>query len=234
MLFSPVNGPLIAMAEPLEIRLSQVKVALPGGRTLFSLRELFIAPGSKTLIRGASGSGKTSLLHLIAGLYAPLEGQVEIGGVRLASLSENERCEFRRAKIGVIFQKLNLIDHLTVRENVSLCVPLMARGSQEARAAEARVLTSIEKVNLKGRERTRCSRLSLGEQQRVAVARVLAQEPQLILADEPTSSLDDQPGRFVIQALKEAARARTLVVVSHDHRLEKEFDRVIRFEELAR
>lgn len=207
-----------------DLHLSKIRVALPSGKTLFSIPELAIPFGSHILIQGESGKGKTTLLHLMAGLFSPDQGSVLVGEHRLDQLSEDDVCELRRSKIGVIFQKLNLVDHLTVEENVFL--PLQG-DDLTTRAHKA-----LEHVNLRKPYTDRCSVLSLGEQQRVAVARVIASEPQIILADEPTSSLDQKNRGLVMDALKKAANGRTLIVVSHDHRISEYFDRVLQFEEI--
>jgi ABC-type lipoprotein export system ATPase subunit len=214
-------------SNDLRILLAQIKVTLPNGRTLFSIPKLEIPFGSHILIQGESGQGKTTLLHLIAGLFNPNDGYVEIGDRRLGSLNDNELCEIRKKNIGVIFQKLNLIDHLTIEENISLSV--LAKNK-----ANDIIDNAVRRVNLEGRRQERCSNLSLGEQQRVAVARVLAQDPDIILADEPTSSLDEKNAGFVLQALKEIAKGKTLIVVSHDHRIAKYFDKVIPFQEYCK
>ncbi len=213
------------MSERLDLHLSKIKVVLPNGRRLFAVQDLKIPFGSHVLIQGESGRGKTTFLHLIAGLFSPTEGHVQIGNQRMDSMTDDQRCDLRMQKIGVIFQKLNLIDHLTVAENVSLAMPAQGLGSAE------RIGPAIERVNLKGRDDERCSYLSVGEQQRVAVARVLAQQPEIILADEPTSSLDEKNSGFVIDALLDAAKGKTLIVVSHDHRISTRFPKIIPFQE---
>lgn len=208
-----------------DLWLSKIKVRLPTGRCLFAVDDLRVPRGTHLLIQGESGTGKTTFLHLIAGLLAPSEGLVSFGPTRLDSLTDDEKCDLRRDKIGVIFQKLNLLDHLTVDENVSL--PLRRADPQIVESALAH-------VNLKERGRERCAHLSLGEQQRVAVARVLAQRPEILLADEPTSSLDEKNSDFVIRSLIEASAGKTLIVVSHDRRLRSHFGEVLHFEEFAR
>lgn len=212
----------------MDIRLSKVEVLLPTGKSLFKIPELKIDSGTNLLIQGRSGSGKTTLLHLIAGLFLPHAGQVTLGKTDLNQLNDRERCRFRLKNVGVIFQKLNLLDHLTVAENVSL-----ACTTEESSKLQA-VERACQQVNLKGRQNERVQHMSLGEQQRVAVARVLAQGPSLILADEPTSSLDQLNADAVLKSLKNAAKGKTLVVVSHDHRLADQFERTLSFEELIR
>lgn len=209
----------------MKITLKDIKVNLPvSGKTLFHLPEFEVESGHKVLIEGESGKGKTTLLHLIAGLFYPAEGEVLLGEQRLNSLSDEERCHFRRANVGIIFQKLNLIEHLTALENV--CLALGSLGTARAQAA-------LKAVGLKDHMHERSSVLSLGEQQRVAVARVLASDAKIILADEPTSSLDEKNAANVMDLLFEAAKHKTLVVVSHDHRIEKKFNTVVKFENMV-
>lgn len=207
------------MSANTDIHLTNIEVSLPNGRTLFAIPHMSISHGSHILIKGQSGCGKTTFLHLLAGLFSPNQGSVKIGEQDLQEMNDNDLCHFRRQNLGVIFQKLNILDHLTVAENVFLV---------------SRNTDVLNKVQLSDRKDDRCSYLSLGEQQRVAVARVLAQAPPIILADEPTSSLDQTNSEFVMKALKESAQGKTLIVVSHDERIEKYFDRVIDFKELSR
>jgi putative ABC transport system ATP-binding protein len=203
------------------IKIVNAQVEIPR----FSIPDFKIENGTHLLIHGASGCGKTTLLHLIAGLLLPNEGHVEIDGKRLNHLTDSERCRFRHDKFGIIFQKLNLLDHLTALENVLLGVH--RDDMEKARSA-------LSLVNLSDRHGERCAHLSLGEQQRVAVARVLAQTPYIVLADEPTSSLDQKNCDFVMDALKKVSKDKTLIVVSHDGRISKYFDQTLRFEDMIR
>jgi putative ABC transport system ATP-binding protein len=171
------------------------------------------------LVEGESGKGKTTLLHLIAGLLRPESGSVKIGDFDFVGKSEHDLAEFRRRHLGLVFQKLNLIDHLTAAENVAL-------------AGGADVDKALDRVGMLKRKDEWVNHMSQGEQQRVAVARVLAAKPALTLADEPTSSLDEKNATFVIKALQEAAAGKTLIVVSHDHRIRPFFKQILRFEEL--
>jgi len=216
------------MGEKFDIHLREIQVIRPDGELLFSIPDLQVPFGSHLLVQGPSGRGKTTFLHLLAGLFRPAKGSVLIGGVDLNARSDGELCDFRKSKIGVIFQKLNLIDHMTVSENISLALPRLS--ADESEDLRQRVLKD---VNLEGASEKRCSYLSVGEQQRVAVARVLAQRPEIVLADEPTSSLDEKNGEFVLEALKRVSQGKTLIVVSHDQRLLKKFDRVISFEDFC-
>lgn len=210
----------------MNIQVTDVKVYLPPTeRLLFHIRNFHLNSGEHLLIQGASGQGKTTLLHLIAGLFVPNSGQVNLGNYALHQMSDAQRSEFRRQYVGLVFQKLNLIEHLTAVENVQLSL----KGFAEA---EKLSLKALEAVGLSDKAYNWTSVLSLGEQQRVAVARVLARQPELILADEPTSSLDEKNSSRVIELLLQAAKNQSCIVVSHDHRLEKYFSKIIHFEDL--
>ena len=209
-----------------DIELSNVRVEVPtreGARTLFAFPRLSIPQGEHLHIHGASGSGKTTLLHMISGLFVPAQGSIGVGSTRLDHLSDGGRAAFRRRHVGVIFQKLNLLEFLTVHENIRL------GGADSPHLIQA----AIERVGLGERSGDLCSVLSLGEQQRVAVARILAFRPDIILADEPTSSLDEDNARVVIDALVECAQGKTLVVVSHDERLRSRLRKTVDFRELV-
>jgi ABC-type lipoprotein export system ATPase subunit len=216
---------MVESTQKLDIEMSDVQVSLPHKEILFKIPSFRIPFGQHLLIQGESGKGKTSFLHLLAGLFLPTQGSVTIGKQNLNSLNDNERCDLRREKIGIIFQKLNLLDHLTAQENVALA----AHSTTDVLSNDV-----LAEVNLKPKADVRSSNLSGGEQQRVAIARVLAQKPLIILADEPTSSLDEVNCDFVMQALKKASQGKTLIVVSHDHRIRKYFDQILAFEDMIR
>ncbi len=212
----------------MDVRLKDVTVVLPpDDRLLFHIDHLSVTSGTCVLIHGASGLGKTTLLHLIAGLFLPEQGSVELGGRNLSLLSDHERARLRRESLGIIFQRLNLIEHLNALENVML--PLRGRSDGGNRAARA-----LARANVGALQYERVGNLSLGEQQRVAVARVLAAAPDLILADEPTSSLDERTARAILDALREASEGKTMLVVSHDQRIAGYFNSVIPFEGLIK
>jgi len=208
----------------MNISLKKILVKLPNGKLLFQLGDFNVASGSRVLIQGPSGKGKTTLLHVMAGLLTPDEGTVEIGNKNLKYLSDDERCVLRRDHIGMIYQKLNLVDYLTASENVQL-------GSELPNRETARQV--LKELNLSGSEEKLAVSLSLGEQQRVAVARVIARRPQIILADEPTSSLDDRNAEVLLSSLLDKKLNSTVVMVSHDHRARAHFDKVIDFEKLV-
>ena len=185
---------------------------------------LDIAAKERVAIVGPSGSGKSTLLGLIAGLDRPTSGSIEIDGVDITMLSENEMARYRRRKIGYIFQSFHLIPTLTAVENVA--VPLELAGDAEARRRAEQLLDS---VGLHERIDHYPVQLSGGEQQRVAIARAFACRPPILLADEPTGNLDTVTGRQVIELLDGMHRdyGTTLVLVTHDQGLANRMERVI-------
>lgn len=184
------------------------------GQSILAFPDIQVDKGEALLILGKSGSGKTTLLNLLAGLIKPLEGAVKLGDVNLSSISGQELDLFRGKNIGIVFQKPHLIAALNVRQNLELAHFFSKKKGQNldqlladlgiAKKARASVLT-----------------LSEGEAQRVSIARALATNPKLILADEPTSSLDDENTEKVIQLLKaQAAKiGAALIIVTHDQRV---------------
>jgi putative ABC transport system ATP-binding protein len=196
-------------------------------RPLFALPRLEIASGSRLLIEGPSGSGKSTFLHLLAGQFLPARGRIAVGGQVLTGMDDEARARFRRKHVGILFQRFNLLGHLTALENV-LLGPAAPTPSDAARAEAA-----LERLGIAGlRDRTAAG-FSPGESQRVAAARLLARPPDLLLADEPTSSLDGPNADAVLDALLEASRGRTLVVVSHDPRARGRFDEARDFRSLV-
>ncbi|HSD33057.1 MAG TPA: ABC transporter ATP-binding protein [Gemmatimonadales bacterium] len=203
-----------------------------GGRPLTVLRQvnLAIAPGEFVAIMGPSGSGKTTLLGLLAGLDRPTRGTIHLDGADLGALSEDARARMRVEKVGFVFQTFQLMPTLTALENVLVPIELRGRATGNGRAAEARARQLLERVGLGERMDHYPAQLSGGEQQRVGLARAFAAEPRLLLADEPTGSLDAETGRAVIDllvALNRDART-TLVLVTHDPALAARARRVIR------
>lgn len=169
--------------------------------------------GATLAIVGASGSGKSTLLGLLAGLDTPTEGTVEIAGVDLYALDEDGRAALRKEKLGFVFQSFQLVAHMTALENVML--PLELRGDDQVRA---KAQAMLDRVGLDSRLKHYPKYLSGGEQQRVALARAFVTEPPLLLADEPTGSLDAATGEAVIDLMFALNRERgsTLVLVTHD------------------
>jgi len=172
--------------------------------------------GEHCLLRGSSGSGKTTLLHILAGLLKPTSGEVILGGVNLSSLSGPALDKFRANKIGLLMQRLYLLNALTVKQNLLLAARLS--GSEESEKRLAEVLAALELSSLKD---AAIGTLSYGEAQRVAIGRSVMNRPAVILADEPTSSLDDKNCGRVASLLIEQAKScqATLVIATHDSRL---------------
>ncbi len=184
-----------------------------------------IDPGAFAAIMGPSGSGKSTLLHLLAGLDVPDAGTITIDGRELGPMTEDERTVFRRRHIGVVFQCFNLVSTLSVEENVALPLRLDGRPRADVRR---RVVEALDQVGMLGRRRRPVPELSGGEQQRVALARALAVEPLLILADEPTGSLDSETAGEVLALLRAATgRGRTVVMVTHDRDAAAHAERVV-------
>jgi putative ABC transport system ATP-binding protein len=187
-----------------------------GPATVEAIRNvsLSVAAGEFVAIMGASGSGKSTLLHVAAGLTWPDEGKVFVDGVEMSTMSDARITRFRRRKIGLVFQAFNLIPSLTAEDNITL--PLLADG--QSAGLEARLQPLMERLGLTHRRRHRPDALSGGEQQRVAIARALITNPAVILADEPTGSLDSVSGQNICQLLQELCdeQKRTIVVVTHE------------------
>jgi len=194
--------------------------------TVLDVRLLEIAAGSSTGLSGPSGSGKTTLLNIITGILTPTAGAVRVDGVDLASLSAAERDRFRAERIGYIFQAFNLIPPLTALENVLLPMGFASRIPKRQRRSRAQEL--LERVNLGHRLHHKPAELSHGEQQRVGIARALANHPQLIVADEPTASLEpgltQEIARLLVSVCQE--EQATLLVASHDPALLRNLARV--------
>lgn len=203
-----------------------------GGRPLTVLRQinLAIAPGEFVAIMGPSGSGKTTLLGLLAGLDRPTRGTIRLDGEDLGALSEDARARMRVEKVGFVFQTFQLMPTLTALENVLVPIELRGRAAGNGRAAEARARQLLERVGLGDRMDHYPAQLSGGEQQRVGLARAFAAEPRVLLADEPTGSLDAETGHAVIDLLVALNRdaGTTLVLVTHDPALAARARRVIR------
>jgi putative ABC transport system ATP-binding protein len=183
-------------------------------------------PGELVVLLGPSGSGKTTLLSCLGGILTPTAGSIVLGDLDITGLSGGELDQYRRTKVGIVFQAFNLIPSLTARENIA--VPLMLTG-RSRRDAFRRADELLEKVGLSDRAQHRPSRLSGGQQQRVAVARGLGQDPQLLLADEPTANLDYIQAEGVIRLLQGLRdQGRVIVVSTHDARLVPIADRIVK------
>jgi putative ABC transport system ATP-binding protein len=209
------------------IQLANVsKVVTSGSERLTILHslDLNISRGQFVSVVGPSGSGKSTLLGLIAGLDAPTSGSVSLGGREITSMNEDELAELRGRLLGFIFQSFHLIPSLTAYENI--LTPMEIMGFPKA-AARARSL--LDEIGLRDRAHHYPSQLSGGEQQRVAIARAFANEPEILLADEPTGNLDMKNGEHIFELLLNLNRVygTTLLLVTHDHHLADKADRKI-------
>lgn len=209
------------------IRLNSVTKTVRSGTedlTILSNVSLDIPKGQFVALTGASGSGKSTLLGLIAGLDAPSSGTITIDGDEITKMSEDDLAEIRSAKIGFVFQSFHLIPSLTAFENV--LIPMEIRGLRNGKERAAELLRDVD---LTDRGHHYPAELSGGEQQRVAIARAFANEPKILLADEPTGNLDSKNGRHIFELMTalHKQRAVTLVLVTHDHALAAEAQRQI-------
>jgi ABC-type lipoprotein export system ATPase subunit len=219
----PVSVPL--SSSPAIVAANLTRRFTLGGRTITAVdgASFYCSLGQLVAITGPSGSGKSTLLSLLGGLETPSAGTVQVDGVDVGALRGHEADLYRRQKVGFVFQTFNLIPNLSALENVMLPMEL-AGISLPTRRDRARAL--LQSVGMEERERHRPGKLSGGEQQRVAVARALANDPSLILADEPTGNLDSRTGALIIGLLQALARqGRTVVLVTHDHSIAAKADR---------
>ncbi len=216
------------------VALEGVRFRWPGqSEDTVAIDELRVGVGEHLFVCGASGSGKTTLLSLLTGINTPTVGTVELLGTDLSTLSASRRDQFRADHLGVVFQQFNLLPYLTALENVTLSCTFSPRKS--TRAEEAGGVTASARELLRGLNLTDdlhtspVGELSVGQQQRAAVARALIGSPKILLADEPTSALDtDNRDRFLELLFQEAeAHACTLIFVSHDQQLASRFARFI-------
>ncbi len=206
---------------------------------VLDIPSLEIQKNEKVFLYGPSGSGKTTLLEILAGVLVPQAGKVVIDQVNIAELSGVERDQFRANRLGYIFQSFNLLSYLSVLENVLL--PLKLSSSKMAQftsleLAEKKAVDLCQRLGIAGILAKPVSQLSVGQQQRVAVARALMGQPQVILADEPTSALDHDHREKFLKLLFEMCREQqtTLVFVSHDRSIQSLFDRSISIQEINR
>jgi putative ABC transport system ATP-binding protein len=204
------------------------KIYGSGDTAVTALRDIHLTVngGEFVAVMGPSGCGKSTLLHLLGGLDRPTSGAVFIGGENLAALDDNHLAALRRRKIGFVFQFFNLIPVLSATENAALPLTLdgVAPGTAQTRAREW-----LERVGLNGRARHKPGELSGGEQQRVAMARALVAEPDLVLCDEPTGNLDTRAADEIAGLLRQAAGTwgRAVVMVTHDPRIAAYADRIV-------
>jgi ABC-type lipoprotein export system ATPase subunit len=221
-----------SVAVMLRVQALKKSFRSPDGETLpiVGVPEFSLSAGEQLALRGESGSGKTTFLHLIAGILAPDEGRIEIDATDMASLSEAGRDRLRAGKIGYIFQTFNLLQGYTVLENVLLGMAF-GRGVDRDFAR-----TMLDRVGLGHRVGHFPRQLSTGQQQRVAVARALANRPKLVLADEPTGNLDRKNASEALALVREACRENgaALLLVSHDEQVLAGFEHVRDFSAVNR
>lgn len=196
----------------------------PGGEVLpvLNIPHFRLDEGEQVALIGQSGGGKTTLLNVISGITRPDSGRVIVGGVDVTELSEPARDRFRAERIGIVFQTFHLLPAFTAYENVLLGMAFAGKQNREY-AAEL-----LELVGLKARMNHRPNQLSVGEQQRVSVARALASRPRLMLADEPTASVDMANQNNILSLLRDACREKnvSLLLVTHSREVSDQFDRV--------
>jgi putative ABC transport system ATP-binding protein len=210
------------------VHLRAVSFAYTPQKPILSIPELTLATGKRTFLHGPSGSGKTTLLSLISGVLTPQQGKVEVLGHDLTRLSPGKRDTLRGSSIGYIFQTFNLIPYLTVAENIA--IPCRLHPERRARIATSlneEVARLAKRLDLHAHLDAPVTRLSTGQQQRVAIARAVIGSPPLIIADEPTSSLDTDRRDDFLNLLDEVLQGATLLFVSHDLGLAAHFDQTL-------
>jgi putative ABC transport system ATP-binding protein len=198
---------------------------------ILAIDEFRVEHGEQVVLVGRSGCGKTTLLHVIAGIGRPDRGRVKVDGWDITLFSEAECDKFRAQRIGYVFQTFNLLPSFTALENVLLSMKFARRGVDKGRARSL-----LERVGLGHRTTHRPTMLSVGEQQRVAVARALANQPKLLLADEPTANVDSGHQQQIVDLLRETCREENvaLVMVTHSPEVARQFDRVDHLEQFNR
>ncbi len=191
--------------------------------TSFSFKNINLKTGENLLILGNSGIGKTTLLHILSGLLKSKSGSIELFGKEITEFSSHELDKFRRDNIGIVFQKSHFINSLTVRENLELAQYIADKKDTN------RIVNILKNLNIFDKINKKTNQLSQGEKQRVSIALAIVNSPKLILADEPTSSLDDDNCYDVIRLLKKQATdfGAQLIVITHDSRLKKHFKKSI-------
>ncbi|WP_414831831.1 ABC transporter ATP-binding protein [Afifella sp. YEN Y35] len=210
----------------LSLSVSHLRVEGDAGRAILEANAFEVAAGTAIAIRGPSGAGKSTLLFALAGLVPIAQGSVRWGETEISSLKEDGRAAFRRAHIGMIFQDFLLFEELSAAANASLAGAYVRKRRHKIGEGARRAL---ERLGLKGDDARTVATFSGGERQRVAVARALATEPSIILADEPTASLDRAAADALVDDLIQLTResGRTLIVASHDLKVHEAVDRVI-------
>jgi putative ABC transport system ATP-binding protein len=231
----------VLRSDPAIVTMADLRFAWKGANAFsLSVRDFTLSPGKRMLIVGPSGSGKSTFLSLLAGIVTPDAGRLEILGTDMSTLSRSSRDRFRAEHFGIIFQMFNLLPYGSVIDNVVLPLSFAAKRrarAQEKGSVEAEAQRLLSSLVLDGSDfrDVPASRLSVGQQQRVAAARALIGRPEIIIADEPTSALDrDRQIAFLDLLFSEVSAAGSaLIMVSHDETLGTRFDHVVRFDEIA-
>ncbi len=217
----------------LEIRNLKKSYAEPGGNKLLILDipQLDIGQAEQVVLRGESGGGKTTLLHIISGIVSADSGSIRLDGTELTQFSESRRDRIRADKMGYVFQTFNLLPAFTALENVRLGMTFARKKINAERGKEL-----LHKVGLSDRMHYLPSQLSVGQQQRVAVARALANKPRLLLADEPTANVDPANQQRIIDLIKDVCRQESVAIlmVTHSDEIANQFGRVERLEQINR
>jgi putative ABC transport system ATP-binding protein len=220
------------------VEIRDLEFSYPGSTPVLKIPELKVKRGEKVFIYGPSGTGKTTLLGLLAGVLLCKKGSVRLLGEDLSKMPASDRDHFRGNHIGYVFQMFNLIPYLNVRDNIMLSAQLNAVRRQKLEKSSIRTEAErlARELGLEALLEKPVTELSVGQQQRVAVARALLGSPEMIIADEPTSALDyDHREKFLQLLFKECSQTQsTVLFVSHDRQLEPLFDRCISLQEINR
>lgn len=215
------------------IEITDMTFVYPGSPFRLHIRSLTIAEGQKVAVIGGSGSGKTTLLNLAAGILLPEAGSIKIGETRVSTLPDAERRRFRISNIGMIFQEIDLLEYLKVRENILLSFRINSALALDQHVCDrlGELVGTLEIASLMDRYPRR---LSQGERQRVAIGRALVTRPKLIFADEPTGNLDPDTSKTIVSVILKQAQLdnATVLMVTHDHSLLSSFDCVIELDKM--
>ncbi len=205
------------------LKASQISHSYKGTQR-FDFPDINCQAGQTLLVLGQSGVGKTTLLHILAGILKPESGEITIDGTALYAQSGNKLDKFRGKNIGIVFQKPHFVSSITAKENL-----LLAQKMAGNPANESRVMELLERLNIAHRAGALTYKMSQGEQQRLSIARAIINKPKLILADEPSSALDDTNCEQLVRLLEEQAKLlnASLVIVTHDNRLKSFYDNQI-------
>ena len=212
------------------IHIESLKFHYEFGEFRLDIPEFTVAGGEKMAVIGPSGSGKTTLLNLIAGIITPIDGAIVVGDIKVDALSDAGRRDFRITSIGFVFQDFELLDYLTVFDNILHPYRITRALSLDA-SVKKRAAQLAEEMGIGDKLKRRANDLSQGEKQRAAICRALLTRPQVILADEATGNLDPENKTLILDLLFRAVEEHeaTLLAVTHDHELLKRFDRIVDF-----